>query len=161
MTVIIFQNCRFQFTSVQQRTSLYYQPCHSLKNRDRIYMLQNRRHSLFVYFYLWLSADTTPSLSYAHEHCRNPEKVSKKVATLEKKTVLCWSTFFFSLCYADTWEIILLWKKRKTKQKSNNKTKFDIFENYESPQSLTTPTPCRVQRLRGHGQDYPDIFVKL
>ena len=29
---------------------------------------------------------TTLSLSYAHEHCRNPKKLSKKVATLEKTT---------------------------------------------------------------------------
>ena len=41
---------------------------------------------------------TTPSLSYAHEHCRNPKKVSKKVATLEKTTVLYRSISLISLC---------------------------------------------------------------
>ena len=33
----IMYNCRFLFTSIQRRTSLYYQFCHSVKNRDRVY----------------------------------------------------------------------------------------------------------------------------
>ena len=41
---------------------------------------------------------TTPSLSYAHEHCRNPKKISKKVATLEKTTVLYRSNTLICLC---------------------------------------------------------------
>ena len=40
---------------------------------------------------------TTPSLSYAHEHCRNPKKVNQKVATLEKTTFLYWSKSLISL----------------------------------------------------------------
>ena len=40
---------------------------------------------------------TTPSLSYAHEHCRNPKEVSQKVATLEKTTFLYWSKSLISL----------------------------------------------------------------
>ena len=46
-------NCRFLFISIQKRTSLYYQSCHSLKNRERVLMLQNRRRSFFFYLYLW------------------------------------------------------------------------------------------------------------
>ena len=40
---------------------------------------------------------TTPSLSYAHAQCRNPKKVSKKVATLEKTTFLYRSKSLISL----------------------------------------------------------------
>ena len=45
---------------------------------------------------------TTPSLSYAHEHCRNPKKVSKKVATLEKTTFLYRSKSLISLWASDS-----------------------------------------------------------
>ena len=42
--------------------------------------------------------NNTPNSLKKKFQCHNPKKVSKKVATLEKTTVLCQSTFFISLC---------------------------------------------------------------
>ena len=49
-----------------------------------------------LYIYAIIHKNTPNSL-WKKAQCRNPKKVSKKVATFEKTTVLCRSTFFISL----------------------------------------------------------------
>ena len=124
-------NCRFLFTSIQRRTSLYYQFCHSVKNRDRVYMLQNRRRSFFLYIYLLLCADTKN---------RTPRKKNKKKQTRQFLPsihyyffVLIFSTFillrvrFAQRYYVPKIMIKHYWKKYYRAQVFYKREYFNIF----------------------------------
>ena len=58
MTVVIMYNCRFLFISIQKRTSLYYQSCHSLKNREKGPHVVEQTTLIFLLPLLMASADT-------------------------------------------------------------------------------------------------------
>ena len=72
---------------------------------------------------------TTPSLSYAHAQCRNPKKVSKKVATLEKTTFLYRSKSLISLWLGGSDDDASQRRQQKKNKNPDNKINY-VREQY-------------------------------